>query len=177
MDELLRDRKKDLGIYGDDPYVNAEIEKQKHLNDLKIYAQTGFKHQFNGFNLGGISPSSGLFQNTTSSIKVKSNSKQEKINSFLKVVQKVAKKNKMNSVYDPELVVKPDNKNTKKDVENAPNSKVNNIENMEMIHEAPNIKISDKFSIKSVSPRRFKHYQLKSDIIKTISQKCKNFSN
>jgi len=108
---------------------------------------------------------------------VKSNSKQEKINSFLKVVQKVAKKNKMNSVYDPELVVKPDNKNTKKDVENAPNSKVNNIENMEMIHEAPNIKISDKFSIKSVSPRRFKHYQLKSDIIKTISQKCKNFSN
>lgn len=61
MQELLRDRKKDLTQYGKDPYINPFDEKTKFLKDLKIYMSKGYKHQFDDYKDVAGEPDSPVF--------------------------------------------------------------------------------------------------------------------
>ncbi|CAI2382863.1 unnamed protein product [Moneuplotes crassus] len=49
MKELVKERQKDLSIFGKDPYISPLEERDKFLKDLKIYMQKGFKHQFDDY--------------------------------------------------------------------------------------------------------------------------------
>jgi len=61
MNELIKDRRKDLNDYGKDPYVNPINENKRFLKDLSIYLNKGFKHQFQYFEDVNGEPGSAMF--------------------------------------------------------------------------------------------------------------------
>jgi hypothetical protein len=106
MGELIKDRKIDISLYGNDPYINVHEERQRHKKDLKIFAKAGFNSKTNPFVDLSPSPATSLLEkfDSNKTISCIKENKQEKIQKYGRYLDAAGKRDIKRNYGDNRLI-------------------------------------------------------------------------